>query len=405
MFANGTSDHCWRKEREERLMDDLTKRFFTAEDVYRLSRRQFLGAGAGFVIGGSLLAACGGGDDEEETAAATTAPSETAAPADTGAAVGVETADASVGEGQTIALILNGTNPYTQCLATGVLKELEGTGYGFIGVQGDFDSKKEVENFDAIVAQNPAGIIVLPNTPESAARGTLAAENAGIPVVDALWAQPSPADDVYVARIGIDNMVAGEIIAQWIADNTEPTEIGFITGVEGNEYSETLSEGIRQAVENLGGGWKVVAEQAGNWVRDPAIAIAEDYLTAYPNMKIIITHATGMGNGVAALLEREGLKEIAHISNDGDPEALDWVRSGWITALRYYSSAQEGRMGVVLLRDFLENGTRQPDLVLMEQTMMTADNVDDIIGEEPSPPNGLGPVCYEEHKAEAEKIA
>lgn len=385
-------------------MKDPKQRFFAAEDVRRWSRRELIGAGAGFVLGGTLLAACGGGSESssEATSAAATTAADTgaAAPAETGAAAG----GSDVGAGKTIALVLNGTNPYTQCLATGVLQELQGTGYEFIGVQGDFDSAKEVENFDAVIAQNPAGILVLPNTPESAARGALAADQAGIPVVDVLWGKESPADEIYVARITIDNVGGGVMTADWIGANTEPSEIGLITGVEGNEHSEAFSVGLHKGVEALGGGWKIVAEQAGNWVRDPAIALAQDYLTAYPDMKIIVTFATGMGNGVAAYLEREGLSDITHISSDGDPEAMEWIKKGWIKADRYYSPAQQGRLGVQLMRDFLENGTRQ-ELVEMEQAMMTAENQEEILSMNPDPPNGLGPVCYEEFMPEATKIA
>jgi ABC-type sugar transport system substrate-binding protein len=383
--------------------------FYSAEDLERIaqrqvSRRQLLGLGAGVVLGGSLLAACGGGDDDggeatTEPADTGAPPADTSAPADTGGAAG-----GNVGEGQTIGLVLNGTNPYTQCLVTGILEELKGTGYGFVGVQGDFDSQKEVENFDALIAQGVSGILVLPNTSESAARGTLAADDAGIPVVNLAWAKQSPADDVYVARIRIDNIRGGNMIAEWIGENTEPSEIGLITGVEGNEFSEQLSEGIIAGVEALGGGWTIVEEQAGNWVRDPAIALTEDYLTAHPDLGIIVTYATGMGNGVASYLEREGLTDIVHISSDGDPEALDWLEKGLITALRYYSSAQEGRLGVVLMRDYLENGTRQ-EIVDLDMAMVTADDVESVISESPDPPNGLGPVCYEEFLSEAEKVA
>jgi ribose transport system substrate-binding protein len=337
----------------------------------RLSRRGFLGAGIA-VAGGYLLAACGGGGSTS------------------GAGTGV-------GQGKTIGLVLNGFNVYDQCLATGVLTGLEGTSYQFVGLQGNYDAAQEVTNFSTLVSRKVDGIIVIPNTTESSSRGALAAKQAGIPVVNVLWSDPTPGDSAFVARVRADNIKGGNLMAEWISKNTQPGEILVVTGVPGQGFSEKLLQGLKEGLAVYGnGGWKIADVQPGFFTRTTAISAAQNMMTAHPSAKIIVDFAAEMGNGIASFLQKNGRTDMTSITSDGNEEMVPYIKSGQTSAVRYYSCAQEGLVGAQLMRDYLEKGVKHPEIIDLQQAMVTKSDIDQWTTKQP--------LCYDKYHDQVSKI-
>lgn len=343
--------------------------------------RRRLAAGVAVLLAIGLavgLTACGD-DDEEGSGTASTA--EAGLP----------------GEGKTIGISLIGTNQYTQCMATGAIKNLTEAGYEVVGVDSKFDPQQEVANFNDLIGRDVDGILVLPVTPDSAARGAIAAEEAGIPTVSLAWAKPTAADDTYVGRVNLDNVQGAGLIVDWIEENTEPGEIVVVSGVAGNEFSDDFDAGLKKGIEELGGGWEIVGIEPGNYVRDDAITAAQNLFAAHPDASIIITAVAEEGVGVASWLQREGKDDIVHITSDGNLEMAGWMEDGFITADRYFSSAESGILGADLMRTYLEDGEATPEPVKLESRMVTADTLAQAEADEP--------LCYEEFLPQVEAFS
>lgn len=298
-------------------------------------------------------------------------------------------------EGGTIGTILIGNNQYVQCLATGVISELEGTPWRFTGLYSDFAAPKEVANFDSMETKGVEGLLVLPVTPQSAARGAISADASGTPVVNLAWAQETSADDVYAARVQIDNIEGGRMIAKWLGENAEPGKILVVEGQRGNEFNDQLLEGLREGVASLGGDWRIAGVEQGLYLRDAAITAAQDLMTAHPDARIVVDFAAEMGVGIASFLEREGRDDIVHVTSDGNPEMASWMEKGYIDAVRFYSSAEEGRIGARLLLDALDGKTSGVTQVPM--SMETPDTIEAALEQTP--------LCYREHLKEARSIS
>jgi ribose transport system substrate-binding protein len=359
------------------------ERWFGVEDIRRaeagrLSRRRFVGLGAGMVAGGTLLAACGDDDDSSGSG-------------------GGGGSDGSIGEGKKIGLVLNGFNQYCQDLATGVLEGLNGTAYEFVGLQGNFDAAQEVANFEAMVSRNVDGIVVLPNTVQGASRGSLAAKAAGIPVSNLLWSEPTPGDAAFVVRVGVDSVKGGELIGEWITENTDPGKVLVVSGVPGQGFSEDITEGLTKSLAATGGGdWKIAAEQPGLFTRTKAIDAAQNMLTAHPDAKILVTYAAEMGNGVASYLQKSGRDDIVHISDDGNDQLVEQLRDGLVQSIRYYAAGTQGLTGTKALREYLEDDKKFPDPIQLNQGMATKDDIDQWLKREP--------LNFPQYRSEVKKI-
>lgn len=345
-----------------------------------LSRRQVMGRGVTALAGVTLLGSLFGCGDDESTATA----------GDSGGAL--------PGEGKTIALSLNGFNTYDQNQAEGVLKALDGTGYKLIGAEAGFDATREVANIKQLIARQPAGMIVLAASADGAARACKEAKDLGIPVVTNLWFPISKeVDSVYYAATQVEGDESGKLAVDFITGpaGVKSGKILEITGLDAQPLTESYKQGIRKALE-AHPDLEVVASQQGLYTADGALKVLRPMLSAHPDAKVIIDYAAEMGVAIAQELERQGRKDIVHITSDGNDRMVPWLEKAdgaYLAADRWFSPADEGVAGVNMLRAKLEQdaapteenlglegwkivpGTSDPIVVSTRQAIATADNI------------------------------
>jgi len=359
--------------------------------VALMNRKQMLAAGAlGF--GSLLLAACGGGGSDSATteAAATDAGEDTMA-ATTEAA-------AAIGEGQSIALSLNGFNVYCQQLATGVLEALAGTSYTFIGTQANFDAKTEISNIDNLIAQSPSALLIQPNVAEGANAGARKATAAGIPTFNMLWPEATGDSPDYIAAVRVDGIAGGKIIADYLGGTAGLTgKILVVTGVPGQGFSEEILSGLEQGLEAYPD-LTIADVQPGFFQAGPAQEALQTMLTAHPDAVGVADFAAEMGVGIAQFMKARDI-ELPHITSDGNTDMISWLQEGtYLSACRYYSSADQGMVGAKIARDYLETGTKPAEFItLIEQLLSLPDTIDADVAKLP--------LIYEQYMPEVEKIA
>lgn len=163
-----------------------------------ISRRGFIQragvAGGTIVLAGGFLAACGDDDDSSSQASG-------------GGAV--------VTSGL-IGLTLNGLNDYTRGVATGAYKALEGTDFDLQVIQGNYDPGEEFANIENFLAQGAVGVVIQPNTAESAGAGAEAAAAEGIPVGNCIWPGPSDADEFFTGVAQLDSVEGGRLLGNYL---------------------------------------------------------------------------------------------------------------------------------------------------------------------------------------------
>jgi ABC-type sugar transport system substrate-binding protein len=355
--------------------------------VEPLSRRQALRAGAGAMLGASalgFLAACGS-DDSSSASGGGGKP----------------------GTGKTIALSLNGFNTYDQNTAEGVLKALAGTGYKLIGAEAGFDASKESANIKQLIARQPDGLIILAASADGASRAAAEAKQQGIPVISQLWfPTDAEADKVYLAAFAIESGTHGRQSLEFIAKTKGITEgkILEITGLDAQPLSEGYKQGFQKALKAYPG-LKIVSSQQGFYTADGALKAFKPMLSAHPDAKVVIDYAAEMGVAIAQELERQGRKDIVHLTSDGNDRMVPWLKKAggaYLAGDRWFSPADQGIASVNVLRAKLERdedpgadtpglagwelvpGTKDPVVYNSRQVIATAANIGEL------PPFGYG---------------
>lgn len=339
---------------------------------YDPSRRRFIQrmgiAGGGLVLGGGLLAACG--DDDEST----------------GTSDGAETATDGGASGEIITsgligLTLNGLNDYTRGVATGAYAALEGTDFELQVVQGNYDPGEELANIENFLAQGAVGIVIQPNTAESAGAGAQAAAAQGVPVGNCIWPGPSDADEFFTGVAQLDSVEGGRLLGNYLLEVLPGGgKICVVQGVVGQGFSERIDEGLDEVLS--GSGLEVVVREQGFFDRVAAVEVVQTAFQAHPDLVAVVDYAAAMSNGICQWMEDEGITDVVHITSDADEEMVSWFGTPYLQATRYYSSAQTGLIATNAVVAALTGGTPVFGTPI-DQVIATADNIEAIVAENP----------------------
>lgn len=192
-----------------------------------------------------------------------------------------------------------------------------------------FSPKEELDAFQKVVAQQPAGILVSVTSQELLKPAIDAAVAQGIPVI---CIDADAPDSHRILFVGTDNFRAGQESAKRMADILRGQGQIVIITVPGQFNMDERVRGVNEALKKYPG-IKIV--QTIDDKGDPRNA--NDGISALLAKKqkvdgVICLEASG-GSGTAEALHRLDLTgKVAIVSFDKDPETLDGIEKGWINA-------------------------------------------------------------------------
>ncbi|MCQ0969715.1 ABC transporter substrate-binding protein [Paracoccus sp. TK19116] len=191
------------------------------------------------------------------------------------------------------------------------------------------DSAKMVSDIEDMMAtRNIDALVVLPFESEPLTAPVKSVKDAGkfVVVVDRGLSEEG-IEDLYVAG---DNAAFGRVAGQYFADNLESGQkIVVLRGIPTTLDNERV-EAFQAAIE--GSGIEVLDMQHGNWNRDDAFNVMQDYLAKYPEIDAVWAADDDMATGVLEAIAQAGredemwviggagMKEIVQRIMDGDPQ-------------------------------------------------------------------------------------
>lgn len=181
------------------------------------------------------------------------------------------------------------------------------------------------------------------------------------------------------AFIGTNNYDGGYLAGEWTAENVEG-EVAIITGMLGNQCHTDRTNGYLEGVKSAtdAGTVTLVGEiQPCNGDQGTAMGIAENLLTAYPDLKCIyVTNDTG-ALGAAAAVKAAG-RDVKVIGFDGSPDGAQSIVNGEMTATVAQTPGVMAEEGVTALYNLIVNGT-EPEDMYTACAMVTIDNANDYL--------------------------
>ena len=279
------------------------------------------------------------------------------------------------------------SDPFFQAMKVGAVEEAAAQGVDLIwqGDPSEYNVATQVPIVDNVLAQSPSGLVLIPTDPNGLQASADKAVDAGVALalVDTTVSDASRA----VITITGDNADGGAKAADAIA-----AAIGY---TDGETYEVVVGLTSATATTNVGRleGFKaqIASTYPGIVIKDVAYSASNpqtansnvnNWLTKYPNLKgIFAIDGTNASGAAAALQAKDLVGKIALVGYDAYPANVDLLKQGVFTALIAQDPAEEARLAIKTLVEYIKNGTAaaEHDVVIPNVTLDGNTSEDDFV--------------------------
>lgn len=280
----------------------------------------------------------------------------------------------------TIAFVMGAeSDPFFQAMKVGAEEEAAAQGVTLIwqGDPANYSAETQIPIVDAVLAQQPTALVLIPTDPTALQASVDKAVAAGV-IVANVDTRVDDLTDVLTFITG-DNGDGGAKAADAIA-----AKIGY---TEGEEYTVVVGLTSATATTNVGrlDGFtaQVAAKYPGITIADVAYSESNpekaatnvnNWLTKYPELSGIFAIDGTNASGAAAALEAKGLTgTVALVGYDAYPDNVAKITSGIFTALIAQDPAAEARLAIKTIVEFIKTGkTATAKEVVIPNVMLDA---------------------------------
>ena len=292
------------------------------------------------LIGLLVLAGC-----VPATAPSAPAPAPTAAPA--AAEPTAAPATGSEAKPLNIAVIVKSvTSDYWKTVGAGVeaaMKADPSIKASFLGPNEETDIEGQIRIIESQISAKVDALAVAPSQADQVQPTLEKAVAAGIPVilVDTDLANFSKKS----AFVGTDNKLGGQLGGEFIAKALKAgDEVAIIRGAAGDPVHNLREQGAKEAMEKAG--LKVIAIQPADSDRAKGQTVAENLLTANPNLKGVFATNDEMALGAANAAKSAG-KTLVIVGFDATNDALKAIEDGSMSGSVAQFPTKIGELGTL----------------------------------------------------------
>ncbi|MGC2781552.1 MAG: substrate-binding domain-containing protein, partial [Bradyrhizobium sp.] len=216
-----------------------------------------------------------------------------------------------------------------------------------------------INNINDLVASKVDAILMSPLDTEGPAPAVVNANKAGIPVFMVARTLDKRFGKIWKTFVGIHFDQIGKAKGEWLVKNTKPGKVAMLPGPAGALVMVEQEKSFRAAVEPEG--YKVVFSQNSTQTRENGLKLAEDALTANPDLVAIYASNDDLALGAAQAVKAvDKTSQVAVIGLNGSPSALAAVHKGEMAATVLLDPIGWGKTAAEAVAEFLQNG-KEPD--------------------------------------------
>lgn len=199
-----------------------------------------------------------------------------------------------------------------------------------IVTDGHVDIAKQSDDVRDLLARGVDAVIMSPVESAGLVPAARAVMEKKLPLV--VLDRDVPADKTLF--IGQSNVTMAEQVAKRAAEELHGQgNVVVITGLKGSSPAVDRNKGMENVFKNYPG-IKVLARGDGQWIREPAVKLMEDWLTAFPKIDAVFAHAEESSWGVELAIARanrckDGIKNYTF---DGSNAGFQSVKAGTFRA-------------------------------------------------------------------------
>ncbi|MGO4883466.1 MAG: substrate-binding domain-containing protein [Bryobacteraceae bacterium] len=242
------------------------------------------------------------------------------------------------------------------------------------GPSSETDYARQVQIVDSMIARQVDGLAVAAQD-RTTLNGSLdraAAAHIPVTVID------SGVDSTnYLTYVATNNFLAGEMAARKLgALLNGKGKVAMLMNAPGSKSTLDREAGFEKVLQKQFPGMQIVARQFSMSDRAKAMAVAENFLTAQPDLDGIFASSEPSSVGAAMALKSRGLAgKVKLVAFDASNDLVADLKDGSIDALVAQDPFRIGYEGVKTLVDKL-HGTDPPKVIDLNATVVTKQDLE-----------------------------
>jgi ribose transport system substrate-binding protein len=188
------------------------------------------------------------------------------------------------------------------------------------------DAASQANAVQDLATQGMDALVILPSDPDPLVNAIKEVKSKGtfVALVDrAPSANDDSVRDIYIAG---NNPALGEVAGKYIKDTTPDAQVVVIRGLP-IPIDQQRQDGFDKGI--AGSNVKVLDRQFGNWNRDDAFKVMQDYLTKYPKIDVVWCQDDDMAVGVLQAIEQAKRTDIQYVvAGAGSKDMVKKVMDG-----------------------------------------------------------------------------
>ena len=191
---------------------------------------------------------------------------------------------------------------------------------------------RQIQIVETMLNRQVSGLVISPSDENALVGVVQRAQAAGVPV--AVFDSGLASDD-YISFVSTDNRQAGVMGAETVNELVGGSgEVGMVMQVAGSASTSRREEGFTAALAERFAGLEIVNRQYCQADRARALAVAEDMLTAHPNLAALFCSSEAATLGASqALRARSAAGRVRLVGFDSSPRLQKGLADGVIDAL------------------------------------------------------------------------
>jgi inositol transport system substrate-binding protein len=208
------------------------------------------------------------------------------------------------------------------------------------------DVIKQQDLVNNLISKGAKALVVVPVNTSAMAPITKAAQDAKIPLVyvnrNPFGEGAVPANVFYV---GSQEIIAGQLQMEAMGKVLNGKGgVAILMGKLDNEGAILRTQGNEDTIKAKFPNIKVLAKETGNWQRDQAMSLTENWITTYgSNLNGILGNNDEMALGAIEALRAAGRTDVIVMGVDLIPDAITSIKNGVLAASVLQDAAGQGR--------------------------------------------------------------
>lgn len=280
------------------------------------------------------------------------------------------------------------SDPFGSWLANSVEKIGKESGYDVTVMDQQDDAAKSVEMLENAMNSSPDIIVLQPNQDAQVLSTIQNIQDQDIPVI--VVNLPLPEDPEAVPTVICDDYTLGYNLAQEAAKNiVENGNVVILNGIAGMSVTTERRRGFQEGLLDARPDVTLLDEQTGNFNKDEAMNIMDDWLQKYDKIDAVLAASDGMALGAIESYKsnNKDYSNVQFYGIDGLAEGCESIAAGELTASVLQDAQVMAEETVKLADGILDGSITDYPMIKIDAQVINADNVDEMI--ETHKENGL----------------